>query len=238
MNLNEWRTESAQPYQGSQVALTKVFSKVYLWMTTALLITALTAYYLASSGLLISILTNRALFWGLAIAELGVVWYLSSRIFRLSIPTATILLILYSVLNGATVGAILMLYTRTSIYATFAVTAGMFGVMSLVGFFTKSDLSRWNKILMMGLVGVILATIVNVFMQWSLLHWIVSFAGVAIFTILTVVDTNKIKHWTQENVHEQDHEMISRIAILGALSLYLDFINLFLYLLRFLGSRD
>lgn len=238
MNNNEQRDEIIYENQDSQAVVSKVFSKVYLWMTMALAITALTAYYLVSSGMLISLLSNRGLFFGLIIAELAVVWYLSARVFRLSVPVATALLILYSVLNGATIGSILLLYAQTTIYTTFGITAGMFGVMSVVGFFTKSDMSKWHRILMMGIVGLIIAGVVNIFVASGPLYWIVSIVGVVIFTILTAVDTQKIKQLAQSEIMEYDENNISRLAILGALTLYLDFVNLFLYLLRILGSRD
>jgi hypothetical protein len=171
------------------------------------------------------------------IAEVGVVIWLSARLHKLSFASAAGLFTVYSVLNGVTMAAIFAAYTMTSIATTFFVTAGTFGVMAFFGTVTKTDLSKMGKILMMGLIGVIIAAVVNIFLGNSMLELIISVVGVVIFTGLTAWDAKKIKSMMMEYGTEVN-EMTQKLAVIGALSLYLDFINLFLYLLRFLGSRN
>jgi FtsH-binding integral membrane protein len=170
---------------------------------------------------------------GLILAQLGVVWYLSARVSKLSYTTAIIMFILYSVLSGITLSSIFIIYTASSIASTFFITAGTFAVMSLAGFFTKKDLSGFGAIMMMGLIGLIIATVVNYFLQSSTLNYIISYAGVMIFVGLTAYDTQKLKLMATQ----LDGEQAKKGSIMGALTLYLDFINLFLYLLRVLGDR-
>ena len=220
------------------VAFPALMRKVYTWMTLALVITGMTAWGVANSpGILSVILGNRALFWGLCIGELALVWGVSAAIHRLSLTTATLLFILYSLLNGVTMSFIFLAYTAQSIASVFFITAGTFGAMAAYGYFTKSDLSSWGKILFMALIGLIIATIVNIFLGSSMLSMIISYAGVLIFVGLTAYDTQRIKEML--STADAADESAQKIALLGALSLYLDFINLFLYLLRiFGGSRD
>ena len=210
--------------------------KVYLWMTMALAITGFTAFYVAhSESLLTAIFTNQILFWGLVIAELGLVIGLSAAINKLSLTVATLMFVLYSVINGATMAFIFLVYTASSVTNVFLITAGTFAAMALFGYFTKTDLTSMGKILMMALIGVIIATIVNVFTKSEGLAVILNYVGVLIFVGLTAYDSQKIK---QMMLTAPDAgEASQKIALLGALSLYLDFINLFLYLLRILGSR-
>ena len=212
--------------------------KVYLWMTLALVITGFTAWGVASNpGLIYSIVTNRILFWGLVIAELALVWIISGAINRLSLTTATLLFVLYSIINGTTLSVIFLAYTLTSIANVFFITAGTFAVMAFIGYTTKTDLTSLGKILFMALIGLILATIVNIFMGSSMLNMIVSYAGVVIFVGLTAYDSQKIKNMLYEADNMDDSAQ--KIALLGSLTLYLDFINLFLYLLRIFGNtRD
>lgn len=212
--------------------------KVYIWMTLALVITGFTAWGVASNpGLIYSIVTNRILFWGLVIAELALVWIISGAINRLSLTTATLLFVLYSIINGTTLSVIFLAYTLTSIANVFFITAGTFAVMAFIGYTTKTDLTSLGKILFMALIGLILATIVNIFMGSSMLNMIVSYAGVVIFVGLTAYDSQKIKNMLYEADNMDDNAQ--KIALLGSLTLYLDFINLFLYLLRIFGNtRD
>ncbi len=212
--------------------------KVYVWMTLALVLTGITAYGVASSpGLMMTIIQTPAIMWGLIIAELAIVIAISAAINRLSLTTATLLFVLYSVLNGATFSLIFAVYTMSSIANVFFITAGTFGVMAAYGYFTKRDLSSWGKLLLMALIGLIIATLVNVFLvKSSGFDLILSYAGVLIFVGLTAYDTQKIKQMLA--MQTDMGEGAQKVALLGALSLYLDFINLFLYLLRIFGRRE
>ena len=220
------------------LAFPALMRKVYLWMTLALVITGFTAFGIASNpGIAYAIVTNRLLFWGLIIAEFGLVIRISGAINKLSAVTATLLFVLYSIVNGATLSVIFMAYTMSSIASVFFITAGLFGVMAFIGYTTKTDLTSIGKILFMALIGIILATIVNLFVGSSMLNMIVSYIGVVIFTGLTAYDSQKIKNMLY-NADSMDEGM-QKIALLGSLTLYLDFINLFLMLLRiFGGNRD
>lgn len=217
-------------------AFPALMSKVYLWMTLALAITGLTAYYVAGNEqLLFSIASNQAVFWGLIIGELALVWILSANINRLSFPVAGLMFGAYSILNGVTLSFIFLAYTMESIATTFFVTAGTFGAMSLLGLFIKRDLSGVGRFLIMGLFGLIIASVVNMFVASSTLSWAVSYVGVFIFCGLTAYDTQKMKEILQRSEGMGQTNML-KIALLCSLSLYLDFINLFLYLLRFFGN--
>lgn len=220
------------------LAFPALMRKVYLWMTLALVITGFTAFGIASNpGIAYAIVTNRLLFWGLVIAEFGLVIGISGAINKLSAVTATLLFVLYSIVNGATLSVIFMAYTMKPIASVFFITAGLFGVMAFIGYTTKTDLTSIGKILFMALIGIILATIVNLFVGSSMLNMIVSYIGVVIFTGLTAYDSQKIKNMLY-NADSMDEGM-QKIALLGSLTLYLDFINLFLMLLRiFGGNRD
>ena len=192
----------------------------------ALALTALTAYTVAGSETLLqAIFSSRFVFLGLIVAELVLVFVL----------TATLMFIAYSVVNGATLSTIFLVYDLGSIGLTFLVTAGMFGAMSLYGFVTGRDLSSWGNLLTMALVGVILASVVNLFLRSEMLMWIVTYVGILLFVGLTAYDTQTIKRMIYSGA-EVDEPM-QKMALLGALSLYLDFINLFLYMLRLLGNR-
>ena len=205
-------------------------------MTLALVITGFTAYYVASSEtLLTALFSNQILFWGLIIGELVLVFSLSAAINKLSLTTATLMFVLYSVLNGATMSFIFLVYTTSSITNVFLITAATFAVMALFGYFTKTDLTSWGKILMMALIGIIIATIVNIFTKSEGLAVILNYLGVLVFVGLTAYDSQKIKQMLMQA--PDAGEGAQKVALLGALSLYLDFINLFIYLLRILGSR-
>ena len=221
----------------ASAALPALMRKVYVWMTLALAITGFTAYGVATSpGIMAAIYGSRWMMWGLLIAEVALVWYVSARIDRLSLVSATMLFVVYSVLNGATLSIIFMAYTMSSIASVFFITAGTFAAMSLVGYFTKKDLSGLGRILMMGLIGIIIATLVNVFLLKDAgFSLILSYVGVLIFVGLTAYDTQKIKQMLIEA--DDVTEEAQKIALMGSLALYLDFINLFLYLLRIFGGN-
>lgn len=216
----------------------KLMRSVYLWMVLALVITGLTAAYVANSPAYISALVNNpVLFYGVIIAELALVFILSGRIHKMSFTSASLMFILYSLLTGVSLSTIFLAYTESSIATTFLITAGTFGTMSVVGFVTKKDLSKLGGILFMALIGLIIATLVNIFLVSDTLGWIINYVGVLIFVGLTAYDTQKIKQMVQEygtDINEQTQKM----ALMGSLSLYLDFINMFLYLLRIFGNRD
>lgn len=210
--------------------------KVYVWMTLALVITGFTAWGVAGNpGLVYTIVTNKILFWGLVIAELAMVWAISGAINRLSLTAATLLFVGYSVLNGVTLSVIFLAYTLSSIASVFFITAGTFAVMAFIGYTTKTDLTSLGKILFMALIGLIIATVVNLFIGNSVFNLILSYIGVAIFVGLTAYDSQKIKRMLYD-ADEMD-ESSQKFALLGSLTLYLDFINLFLYLLRIFGSN-
>lgn len=210
--------------------------KVYLWMTLALVITGFTAYYVASSeSLMMALFSNQIIFWGLVIGELVLVFSLSAAINKLSLTAATLMFVLYSVINGATMSFIFLVYTASSVTNVFLITAATFAVMAFFGYFTKTDLTSWGKILMMALIGIIIATIVNIFTKSEGLAVILNYLGVLVFVGLTAYDSQKIKQMLMQA--PDAGEGAQKVALLGALSLYLDFINLFIYLLRILGSR-
>ena len=221
----------------SKAAQSTLLRSVYVWITLALVITGFVSMYVAQSYQLISfIFGNRLALWGMLIAELAVVFYLSARINSISFTKATVMFIIYSILNGATLASIFLVYTMSSIASTFFVAAGTFGVMALYGYVTKSDLTRIGNICLMALIGLIIATLVSMFWQNSMLQMIITYAGVILFVGLTAYDSQKIKRLLTADGIEVTEET-QKIALLGALTLYLDFINLFLYLLRLLGDR-
>lgn len=212
-----------------------LFTKVFLWMTVALGITALTSMLVYNSNFVFTVIQNRGLVWGLLIAEVLLVIGLSAGINRLSFGVATFIFIIYSVLNGITLSTIFLVYTQSSITLAFFVTAGTFGAMSLWGYFTKRDLSKMGSLLFMGLIGLIIATVVNIFIKSSALMWITTYAGVLIFVGLTAWDVQKIKLMLNQATEVNDNTQ--KMALLGALELYLDFVNLFIYILRIFGNR-
>jgi len=222
--------------QIATVAFPALLRKVYVWMTLALVITGITAFGVASSpGIMSALMANRALFWGIVIAEFALVLIIAGRISRLSLTAATLLFIAYSVLNGVMLSSIFIVYTMTSIASVFFITAGTFAVMAAIGYFTKADLSSLGKILMMALIGLILATVVNVFfIKSGGFSLICSYVGVLLFTGLTAYDSQKIKMMLVEA--DDVSSEAQKLALLGSLTLYLDFINLFIYLLRILGN--
>jgi FtsH-binding integral membrane protein len=222
-------------------ALAKTFiSNVFAWMGIALALTAFTAYYFASSEELIRMLIKpeggmTMLGWIVMLAPIGFVLAMSLGFQRFSVGTLTILFGVYAVLMGASLSFILLIYTSASIFQTFAVTAGMFGIMAFVGYTTKTDLTKFGSILMMGVIGIVIASLVNMFMKSAMFDYIISFIGVLIFTGLTAYDVQALKRIGAGA--EYGAESTRKLVILGALRLYLDFINLFLFLLRFMGDR-
>lgn len=224
--------------QARQEASTLFLAKVFNLMTLGLGITGVVAFLTANTGLAAAII-GSPLFIMLVLAELGLVFYLSARVEKIQAATASGLFIGYSVLNGLTLSVIFLAYTSTSIAGTFFIAAGMFGAMAAYGLVTKRDLSGLGSFLFMGLVGIIIASIVNIFLNSSSVHWMISVLGVLIFTGLTAYDVQKIKRIGEEGILAQGDEVVRKGAVMGALTLYLDFINLFLMLLRFFGgSRD
>jgi FtsH-binding integral membrane protein len=222
-------------------------ANVFLWMTMALAVTALTAYWFASSpelmGSLINVTNGKysglsMLGWIVMLAPLGFVLLMSMGFQRLSPFIMTLLFIAFSILMGMSLSFVLLVYTGSSVFKTFAVTSAMFGVMAVLGYTTKTDLTKFGSILMMALFGIIIAMVVNMFMQSSTMDYIISVLGVLIFTGLTAYDVQKLKRIGAgiTGVDAKDAN-VRKMSIMGALTLYLDFINLFLFLLRFLGDR-
>jgi len=209
-------------------------SKVYGWMFVGLLITAGTAFVVASSPTLIeTVILNRGLFWILIIAQLGLVFFLSARVNKIGPATAAGLFMLYSALTGVTTSVILLIYTSASISSTFIITAGMFGATAVFGSVTKRSLAGVGQFFFMGLIGIILASVVGFFWHSEALQFVISVVGVLVFTGLTAWDAQRLK---QMAVALPDGR-VGAYAVVGALSLYLDFINLFFFLLRLTGNR-
>jgi FtsH-binding integral membrane protein len=226
---------SAQNAQSGAVSV--LLKSVYMQMAAALTVTGIVAYFLSASPAFWQMLAeNGAIVWISIIAQLGLVVWLSARLHALSMGAATLLFILYSVLMGVTMSSIFMVYTMSSIASTFFITAGTFLVMSILGYTTRLDLSRLGSMLLMALIGIIIASVVNIFMHSETLYWIISYAGVLIFVGLTAYDTQEIKMMLAQ--HGTADDMGHKYALLGALTLYLDFVNLFLHLLRILGNRE
>lgn len=215
----------------------KVMRRVYVKMLVAMLVTAATSMYVSSNEAILQLIFgNSFVTIGLVISQIAVVLVLSGRLNKLSITSATLLFYLYSVLTGVVFSSILLLYTATSVGMTFLITAGVFAAMSIYGFTTSNDLTKFGSIMFMALIGLIICSVVNIFLKSSGMEWIISLAGVVIFIGLTAWDTQKIKNAA---MYATDGTSAEKLATFGALSLYLDFVNLFLYLLRFFGgSRD
>ncbi len=210
-----------------------IMTKVYAWMTAGLMVTGAIAMFTANTPALLG-LVQSPVFFVLIIIELGMVIFLSVRIHKMHPSTATGFFLGYSALNGLTLSFIFLAYTSVSIASTFFITAGMFGAMSFYGYTTKRDLTGVGQFLVMALIGFLIASVVNLFFANEMLYWITTYVGVLIFVGLTAWDTQKIKRMSQQATGE---DTIQRIAIIGALMLYLDFINMFLMLLRIFGDR-
>lgn len=225
-------------YQAGSQSITfqnTFIAKVYGWMALALVLTGFTSLFVASTpAFKTAIFGNQFLFWGLLIGEVVLVFAISGAIRKISASTATLLFLLYSILNGITLSFIFLVYTATSIATTFFITAGTFAIMSLYGYSTKSDLTKVGNLLFMVLIGVVIAALVNIFLKSNTLQWIITIAGIIVFVGLIAYDTQKIKQIGQG---EWDIQTGKKLSIIGALSLYLDFINLFLLLLNLFGGR-
>lgn len=226
-------------YQSSNVGAISLASdtmkRVYLKMTLGLLVTAFISMFCAGSQeYMMFMLQNKWFYWGLFIGEIVLVFAISGGIYKMSAAAGSLLFYLFAAVNGMALAPIFIVYTGTSIAKTFFITAGTFGAMSIYGYFTTKDLTRWGSILFMALIGLIIASLVNIFLHSNGLSWIISIAGVLIFVGLTAWDTQTIKRMAAVTPADQ----IGRLATLGALNLYLDFINLFLYLLRFFGNSN
>jgi FtsH-binding integral membrane protein len=226
--------------QQTQVMVNSFIQSVYNWMVVGLGITALTAYVVANSEFMLRLIFgNSFIFWGLIISELAIVFILAGRINRMEATTATGLFLFYSVLNGATLSCIFLAYTMSSITSVFVVCALTFGTCSVYGMVTKRDLTSVGSFMFMGLIGIIIASFVNIFFQSPGIAWIINYLGVFVFIGLTAYDTQQLKNMALTQPDGLDGAVIRKGAILGALNLYLDFINMFLFLLRiFGGSRD
>ena len=229
------------PVVGSTTAEREVSTsfvlKVYNWMTMGLAVTALVALAIEMviPDVRIVMLHYPIIFWGLLIMELVIVWGLSAAINKLPAVLAILTFLFYAALNGLTLSVIFLVYTSASIAYTFFITAAMFGATSLFGYITKIDLTRFVGFLLMGLIGLIIASVVNIFVASGALDWLISYIGVFIFVGLTAYDTQKIKNMSM-NIDSASEEG-NKASIMGALALYLDFINLFLFLLRIMGRR-
>lgn len=230
MNTKHLTAEQVKSIQVSFI------NKVYGWMALALAITGFIALRTASSEFMINLIAgNQIIFFGIILAELGLVVWLSSSIQSMNATRAISVFLLYSALNGLTFSILFLVYTAGSIASTFFITAGTFGVMSAYGYFTKTDLTSIGNIAFMGLIGIIIASVVNIFWHNEILYWGITYIGVLVFVGLTAYDTQKIKRMSLEM--DVDSEEGSKGAIMGALALYLDFINLFIMLLRIFGNR-
>ena len=221
-----------------EVAERMTMNRVYGWMSLALVVSALSALFTAQSPAMLGfIFGSKFAFFGLIIAELALVWYMSARIMSLRFSTAALLMGAYSVLNGVTLSSVLLVYAQATVQAAFLATAVTFAVMSAIGDFTKTDLTRMGGILIMALVGVIVATVVNFFLKSDGLTTVITYLGLLVFIGLTAYDTQKIKQTLLVQDQLAMQVDIRKIALMGALNLYLDFINMFLYILR-LMDRD
>ena len=237
--FNNYTSVPAQNF--SELGLSETFAailrRVYFWMTLGLLVTAGTASIVSVSPLFQVLVGQPLIFFVLMIAELGLVIWISRGINHLAPASAMLLFFIYAALNGITFSVLFVVYTLGSVAHTFLATAALFGVMSIIGYTTKMDLSKMGSFLFMGLIGLIIAMIVNIFWANTALGWIVTFAGILLFLGLTVYDTQRIKRMTAAALQQGDENVQARMGILGALALYLDFINLFLFILQLGGRR-
>ncbi len=224
----------------AQVLVNGFIRSVYNWMAIGLALTGFVAFYVAGNETMLNlIIGNQLIFFGLIIGELGLVFYLSARIQKIQASTATALFLFYATLNGATLSVVFLAYTMSSIASTFFVCAATFFACSVFGMVTKKDLTGVGNFMMMGLFGIIIASVVNIFMQSSVMNMMISYIGVFVFVGLTAYDTQKLKTMALSQPEGLDAAIARKGAIIGALTLYLDFINMFLFLLRILGvSRD
>lgn len=234
--INNYSVPSS-PELGFTETFAAVMRRVYVWMALGLLVTAGTAAFVSASPLFTVLAGQPVIFLVLMLAEIGLVLGLSWGINRLSPTTALLLFFAYAGLNGLTLSVLFVVYSLGSIAFTFFAAAGLFGVMSLVGYTTHLDLSKMGSFLLMGLIGLVIAMLINLFWTNTVLGGIITFVGILLFLGLTVFDTQRIKQMTIQNMQLGDENVQTRMGILGALRLYLDFINIFLFLLRLTGRR-
>lgn len=226
---------SAEKIQETFIA---AMQRVYVWMGLGLLLTTAVAYFVSTNEAILNfVFGNTAVFFGLIIGEFVLVIAVTAAIAKLSPGTALALFFGYAALNGVTLSMILLVYTGSSMVLTFGVAAVLFGFMSVIGFTTKQDLTNWGPILLIGLVGFIIGSVANFFIASTLLQWILTYIGIGIFLGLTVYDTKRIKTMTMAAIMQDESTAVSKVGVLGALRLYLDFLNLFLLLLRIFGRR-
>ncbi|UYA59847.1 Inner membrane protein YbhL [Pectobacterium sp. F1-1] len=236
-NIMDRYPRSGSIVERSQSGLQAYMAQVYGWMTCGLLLTAFVSWYAANTPAVLNfVFSSQITFFGLIIAQLGLVFVISGMVQRLSGAVATSLFMLYSALTGLTLSSIFIMYSGESIASTFVITAGMFGAMSLYGYTTKRDLSGFGSMLFMALIGIVLASLVNLWLKSEALMWAVTYIGVVVFVGLTAYDTQKLKN-IGEQLSVDDKDSFRKYSIVGALTLYLDFINLFLMLLRIFGNR-
>ena len=236
--MNSFNNDMAWEREKSlSINMPGLMKDIYLWVAIALAITGFTAYTVAGSPMLLSLVfAGKFTMWALLIATVALVWHLSSAVARMSLKKAAAMYIIYAVLNGAMMASIFLVYTMTSIASVFFITAGTFAVMSAYGYLTKTDLSKMGNLCLMGLFGLIIATVVNLFLDNSFLEMILAYAGILIFVGLTAYDTKRIREIAFANNTNTTEEGV-KLAILCALTLYLDFINLFIYMLRIFGEK-
>ena len=236
-NIRRTATSSAA-VAGAQV--NSVLRRVYAWMTGGLAITAFVSLVVASSDrLMASLRANQLLLIGLVIAEIFLVFRLARRIHTISLQNAATLFVVYAAINGITLAPIFAIYAKVSIATTFFITAGTFGLLSVWAMSTTRDLTRWGHYLFFGLIGVVIASVVNFFLRSTAFDYLISAVGVVLFMGLTAYDTQQISRWSSgADPDMSSNHSVAKLAILGALKLYLDFVNLFLFLLRFLGRRN
>ena len=233
--MNNTSFDNISLQQANEKITQRFITAVYGWMVAALAISGIAAFAVFNSEtLLYFIFGSRFIFMGLIIAEFALVFILSAGIRKMSFTAAAVSFVVYSIINGLTLSTVLFVYTSTSIVRIFVITALMFGAMSIYGATTKSSLQSAGKYLMMAVIGLVIASLVNLFMRSSSLDWLISFVTVGVFTGLTAYDTQKI---TQTARYAQDNEDFKKVAVIGALELYLDFVNIFLSLLRLFGKR-
>ena len=231
--MNEYYGYGVSSVEKVATNVNKVMRLVYVKMLLAMLVTAVTSMYVTSNETLLMLIYGKPMvFVGLLISQVIVVISLLGRLQKMSTITASLLFYLYSVLTGVVFASILLVYTATSIANTFFITAGVFGAMSVYGYFTSNDLSKMGSLLIMGFLGLIICSVVNIFLKSQPMEWLISFVGVLVFIGLTAWDTQKIK---AAAAHAEGDD-VKRLATIGALELYLDFVNLFIYLLRFFGN--
>jgi len=238
--MNRQYQSQAQPINGDGVMAKNFISNVFSWMGIAMAITAVTAYFFANDESLRSLLyssdTGMSMFGYIVMfAPFGLVLLMGMRFAKMSYGSLVVVFGIYSVLMGMSLSFILLIYTAASVFQTFLTTSLMFGVMALVGYTTKTDLTKFGSILFMALIGLIIASVINMFMGSSTMDYIISFVGVLIFTGLIAYDVQKLKRIGSGIMYQ--NQDANKLAVMGALSLYLDFINLFLFLLRFMGDR-